>query len=587
MVERVLEHPAKAHNPVEEEGRLARLSHKEWRVAPRIPQETSNRLAPFSPLAAQLLHNRGITELSQAEAFLSRDESRLEDPLLLPDMERAIARIHRALLEHEAIGIFGDFDTDGITGTALLAEGLTTLGARVIPYIPHRVEEGHGLNSRAISALHQQGITLLITVDCGVTSKAEVEEASSLGMDTIITDHHVPPAQPPRAWAIVNPSLASSSYPFPHLAGVGLAFKLVQGLCHHMGLPWDRRLLQMAALGTVTDMAPLVGENRYIVAAGLRSLSIEPRPGLKELLRLGGMEGDGVDTESISFILGPRLNAPGRLEHAMTSYNLLRAPSLEEAQPLAQELERMNRERQELTQRALEKARQQLGPGGPSDPLILLCSEEFTPGIVGLVASRLVEEHYRPAVVVALDGHQGRGSARSIPEFNLASALTECQDLFVRFGGHPRAAGFIIPKQRLPALRERLLDIARRELSHLPLEPTIRVDAHVRLASLPGANLQFLHDLAPYGEENPTPVFLTRGVEVIDTRRLGAQGQHLRLKLKHGGAVWDAMAFGQGEAWQEKARLLDVVYSVGVDRWSGAESFRLVIEDFRPVEGPG
>ena len=560
------------------------VRRKAWRVTPRISEETSNRLAPFSPLAAQLLHNRGITELPEAEVFLARDERLLEDPLRLPNMERAILRIQRAMLDGETVGIFGDFDTDGITGTALLAEGLTGLGIRVIPYLPHRVDEGHGLNSQAVSSLHNQGVTLLITVDCGVTSFAEVEEAASLGMDTIITDHHVPPAQHPPAWAIVNPKLEESSYPFPHLAGVGLALKLTQGLYNHLGLPWDKRMLQLAALGTITDVVPLIGENRYIVAAGLRSLSTDPRPGLKELLRLGGMDGGEVDTEAISFILGPRLNAPGRLEHAITSYNLLCAPTLEEAQPLAREMERLNRERQELTRKAMDRANQQMEDAGPSDLLMLLWDEEYTPGIVGLVASRLVDEHYLPAIVVAVDGKLGRGSARSIPEFNLASALTECHDLFVRFGGHALAAGFVIDKQGLPALRERLLTIARRELSHLSLEPTLRVDAHVRLSSVTGANFQFLQDLGPYGESNPTPVFLTKGVEVADVHKMGNQGQHLRLKLKHGGALWDAVAFGQGEAWQEDTGLLDVVYSVGVDRWRGANTFRMLIEDFHPSE---
>ncbi|MFH1560637.1 MAG: single-stranded-DNA-specific exonuclease RecJ [Chloroflexota bacterium] len=562
------------------------INHKAWRVTPRISAEASQRLAPLSPLAAQLLHNRGITDLPSAEAFLARDESLLEDPLLLPDMGSAISRLQRALRDGETIGIFGDFDADGITGTALLAEGLENLGGKVIPYLPHRVKEGHGLNSQAVNVLHEQGATLLVTVDCGITSPGEVEEATALGMDTIITDHHTPLLRIPAALAIVNPKLAGSAYPFPDLAGAGLAFKLVQGLSQHMGRPWDERLLQLTALGTVADVTPMVGENRYIVSAGLRSMSANPSPGLKELLRLGGLADAVLDTDSISFVLGPRLNASGRLEHAISSYNLLRASSQEEALPLAMELERLNRERQELTGKALDNAKRQVSDGLPSDYLILLWSDEFTPGIVGLVASRLVEEHYRPAVVVALDGDLGRGSARSIPEFNLASALEECQDLFARFGGHPRAAGFVIPRENLPALRERLSAIARRELAHLSLKPTINIDAHVRMTSLTGTNFQFFQDLAPYGEGNPAPVFITRGVEVVDAMRLGAQGQHLRLRVRHGGALWDAMAFGQGDAWRDDTDLLDVVYSVGLDQWNGRETLRMIVEDFRPTGGP-
>ena len=562
------------------------INHKAWRVTPRISPEATQRLAPFPPLAAQLLHNRGITDLPSAEAFLARDETLLEDPLLLPDMARAISRLQRALVDGETIGIFGDFDADGITGTALLAEGLENLGGKVIPYLPHRVKEGHGLSSQAVNTLHGRGVTLIVTVDCGITSPDEVEEAASLGMDTIITDHHTPLPRIPAALAIVNPKLAGSAYPFPSLAGVGLAFKLVQGLSQHMGRPWDERLLQLAALGTVTDVTPLVGENRYIVAAGLRSMNADPNPGLKELLRLGGLTDAVLDTESISFFLGPRLNAPGRLDHAIKSYSLLRASSQEEALPLALELDRLNRERQELTGKALDNAVRQIGHDLPSNQLLLLWSEELTPGIVGLLASRLVDEHYRPAVVVALDGDVGRGSARSIPEFNLASALEECQDLFTRFGGHPRAAGFVIPRENLPALQEQLQAVAQRELAHLSLQPTISIDAHVRLTSLTGENFQFFRDLAPYGEGNQAPVFITRGVKVVDVMRLGAKGQHLKLKLKHGGALWDAMAFGQGEAWDDETDLLDVVYSVGVDHWRGSDTMRMIIEDFRPAEGP-
>ncbi len=567
------------------------LNRKLWNIAPRISPEAMQKLEPFSPLAAQLLHNRGITDIPAAKAFLAWDESLLEDPLLLPDMGSAISRLQGALADSETIGIFGDFDADGITGTALLAEGLENLGGKVIPYLPHRVTEGHGLSSQAVHALHEQGVTLIVTVDCGITSPVEVAEAASLGIDTIITDHHTPLPEIPAALAIVNPKLAGSVYPFRDLAGVGLAFKLVQGLSNHMGKQWDERLLQLAALGTVTDVTPLVGENRYIVAAGLRSMTADPKPGLKELLRLGGKADSTLDTESISFVIGPRLNAPGRLEHAISSYNLLRAVSQEKAAPIAKELDRMNKERRDLTEKALDNATAQMessleGQVPMSEHILLLWSEEFTSGIVGLLASKLVDEHYLPAVVVALDGNIGRGSARSIPEFNLASALEECQDLFIRFGGHPRAAGFIISRENLPDLHERLTTIARRELAHLSIKPTINIDAHVRLTSLSGANSQFFQDLSPYGEGNPTPVFITKGVKVVNVTRLGSQGKHLRFRLKHGGALWDGMAFGQGEAWQDGTDILDVVYSVGRNQWNGQDTMRIIIHDFRPADGP-
>ena len=552
-----------------------------WRVASRAPADVNAKLSAYSPLAAQLLYNRGVTDLPSAKAFLSTDEKLLEDSLLLPDIQSAVSRINRALRDGETIGIFGDFDADGVTATALLEEGLARLGGRVIPYLPHRVKEGHGLNSQAVHALHEQGVTLLVTVDCGVTSVDEVSEAASLGMDTIITDHHTPLPRVPDACAIVNPKLDGSIYPFPHLAGVGLAFKLVTALYASMDRSWDETLLQLAALGTVTDVTPLVGENRYIVAAGLRSLNTNPRPGLKELLRLAGLEVGELDTETIAYTLGPRLNAPGRLEHASKGYDLLRAASAEEAAPLARDLERMNRERQGLTQKAQDAAKRLMGVESPTAPITVLWSEEFQPGIAGLLASRLVEERWRPAVVVALDEDLGRGSCRSIPEFDLASALTECGDLFDRFGGHPRAAGFVIPREKLPLLKERLEAIAVRELSGMDLQPAIDIDAYVRISSLMGDNFRFLQSLAPYGEANPKPVFLTKGVKVLDAQPVGAQGNHLRLKLHHEGSVWAGMAFGLGADWSGETEFLDIVYSLSVDTWGGSRTLKLIIQDFQ------
>lgn len=567
------------------------LSNKVWQVTPRISQDAFQKLDSFPPLAAQLLHNRGITDSASAKIFLASDARLLENPLLLPDMGKAISRIKTALLTHELIGVFGDFDADGITGTALLSEGLENMGGKIMPYLPHRVKEGHGLSSQAVDAFHKQGVTLIITVDCGITSPREVAEATALGIDIIITDHHTPSTEIPAAQAIVNPKLSSSEYPFPHLAGVGLAFKLVHGLSEHLRQDWDESLLQLAALGTVTDVTPLLGENRYIVATGLHSMNTNLKPGLKELLNLSGQTEGSLDTESISFIFGPRINAPGRIKHAMSSYNLLRSSSREEAIPLALELDSLNRERQNMTRKALDSAikymnqRDTLAKGRnvPLEHILFLSSDEFTPGIVGLLASRLVEEHYKPSVVIAIDGDVGRGSARSITEFNMAAALEECSDLFTSFGGHPMAAGFIVPKNNIQYLHERLLHIAQRELSHLSLQPTINIDAHVRLTSLTGDNLQFLQALAPYGEGNPTPIFITKNVKVIDVVRLGNQKQHLRLKLKENQALWDAMAFGQAERWQEKTDSLDVVYKLGLNHWRGQTTLRMIIQDFRPA----
>ncbi len=535
----------------------------------------------ISPFQSNLLYNRGITRPDQLESFLSPGPQDLHDPFLLPDMDRAVERLERAISSREVVGAFGDFDTDGIAGTALLFQALERLGLRVVPYIPHRVEEGHGLNVQAIKGLKEAGVSLLITVDCGITSVEEVDVASSLGMDTIITDHHSLPPALPSAHAIVNPHRPDSRYPFRDLAGVGLGFKLSQGLYQHLGHRWPEDLLELVALGTVADLSPLKGENRYLVMEGLRVINRTRRPGLQELIKGARLAPGAIDTEAISYGLAPRLNAAGRLEHAITSMRLLTATSRDEAALLARQLEQRNSQRQQLTRDALIEASSEVASRPEVEPLLIVGAEEWSPGILGLVAGKLAEEFCRPTIALSLGGDVIRASARSIPEFNIAEALGMCSDLFCRFGGHAQAAGFTMPSEHLNTLKQRLQAIAGERLSGLDLTPTINIDAQVPLQLLVGENFAFLQSLAPFGEGNPMPVFLTTNVQVVEASTMGDRSQHLRLKLKQGGSMWKGTAFWSSERLDHMQGKIDMVFTIAVDRWNSQNTLRLNLLDFR------
>jgi len=495
-------------------------------------------------------------------------------------MHQAVARIYQALLSGENIAVYGDFDTDGITATALLVQGLSLLNCKATPYIPHRLTEGYGLKIAALENLYRQGISLVITVDCGITGLREVKRAKRMGLDVIITDHHTPPATLPPANAVIDPKLPDSNYPFSELSGAGVALKLLQALFRGIGKEAQLNgLMDLVALGTVADMMPILGENRYLVREGLKLINTSPRLGLKEMVTQFGLNIMNLDTESISWVIAPRLNAAGRLEHAMGSYKLLMTDSPQEAQALARWLEQKNTERQRLTTKALAKAREQVLAQGIS-PLLIAGDRDFPVGIAGLVASRLSEEFYRPAVVIKIGDRISGGSCRSIPEFNIILALTQCSSLFTHFGGHSQAAGFTLLTRNLPRLQQALLQLATTQLDGVDLRPKVDIDAEVTLSDLGGDTFPTIQKLAPFGRGNPLPTFLTRRVEVVDCRTMGDNADHLRLKLKQDSTVWDGVAFRLGNYFSEVSFLLDIVYNLEVDRWGGEETLRLNILDF-------
>lgn len=552
--------------------------NKTWWLYPPAPPEFV-RSVGLPTVVAQVLYNRGITTSEEARAFLEDSTGPFHNPSLLPQMSTAVERLARAIESGEHIGVFGDFDADGVTATAILAQGLGALGGKVTPYIPHRITEGHGLNVEAVQALRQSGVDLIVTVDCGVTSHREVEFASDLGIDVIITDHHTPSSTLPPALATIDPKVPGSVYPFTELTGAGLAFKLIQGLYAHLGKEWRRDLLAFAAIGTVADLGPLQGENRAIVAEGLRQLRRTGNPGLNALYRQAKLSPRDIDSGTISFIIAPRLNAAGRLQHAISSYRLLTCDTSSEANSLAETLEDFNRERQRNTEAACQKALEMVDAG---EPIVLLAHEDFDPGISGLVASRMVEAFHKPAVVMSLDGGVVWASARSIPVFNVIAAFEECRPLFQRFGGHSMAAGFVMDRMNLEELRAKLTSIARDILGDSQPSPVLRIDAEARPSDLMGDTYKSLAALEPFGYGNPKPVFLARSMKLQEAKRVGGEGQHLRLRLWDGRAAWTAFAFRQGERELPEDGLMDMVYSLSINSWRGKPVIELRVEDFRP-----
>ncbi|MFC1936933.1 single-stranded-DNA-specific exonuclease RecJ [Chloroflexota bacterium] len=559
------------------------MNHSRWNLLPPAAETGLGDALGVPPLVAQLLHNRGLSEPSQVEAFLAIDKSLVGDPFLLPDMHQAVARIYRALLSGEIIAIYGDFDVDGITATALLVQGLSLLGGNVVPYIPHRINEGHGLKTSALENLRKEGTSLVISVDCGITGYKPVKKAQRMGLDVIVTDHHTPVAQIPPAVAVIDPKLPGSEYPFIQLAGVGVAFKLLQALLQSMGKEKQlNAFLDLVALGTISDMMPLLGENRYLVKYGLKMLNTTPRLGIQEMMAQTGVERGSLDSQSVNWVLSPRLNAAGRLAHAMTSYHLLMTDSQQEACELSLLLEQTNIERQKLTADALAKAKEQILAKGITT-LLVVCGDEYPAGISGLVAGRLCDEFYRPAIVVKVDSKVSTASCRSIPDFNIIAALNQYSDLMLQFGGHPQAAGFTLPTKYLPRLLDGVSELADVQLEGFDLRRRVDIDAEIILAQLTGSTYRSIQQLAPFGYGNPMPTFLSRSVEVLDCQAMGNNGDHLRLRLRQGSTVWNCVAFRQGDCLPEVSPFLDIVYNLEADRWRGEDRLRLNILDFAPA----
>ena len=547
--------------------------------------ETDALSGHVPPAIAQVLVRRGIDTPQRLSALVDPPHKLPYDPLRITGMDIALKRLYAAVNNGERVGIFGDFDVDGITGTAIISEGLTSLGVPVTPYLPHRVDEGHGLSNAAIDTMSQQGVTLIVTVDTGITSFEEVDYAKSLGVDVIITDHHLPHDGVPNAVTSLNPKLPGGDYPFFELCGAGIGFKLVQGLFEFYGQPWDPGLLELAALGTIADLVPLLDENRYLVREGLRELANTRRPGLRALYSSARVDPDEITAETVSFQIAPRLNSAGRMGDPMDSFKLLTTTSLEEAGALTHKLESLNMERRAASEEAYVIADQLVEDLGELPALLVISDERFLRGVAGLIAGRLVDRHRRPAVVFAVEGEYSVASGRSIPEFNIVAAMESCEDLLVRFGGHSQAAGLTVATKDIPQLKSRLEAYSAESLETQSLIRTVEIDAEISFDELDETMIRWINDLEPYGRGNAWPVFASRGVKGLETVHMGREQQHLRLRVEMNGARFTALAFNQADKWQPNTKFADLAFTVMNDSFRGKGAIALRLLDFKPSNG--
>ena len=557
---------------------------KRWRLTPPLPSDVQHSLAEYRPFEQEILFNRGIRTTKEVDAYFTFGISQDHDPFLMSGMDQAVERLQAAVVSGENIVIYGDYDADGVTATALLVDVLRRIGASVGHYIPNRFKEGYGLNHDALTKIREWGGELVITVDCGVRAVDEVEHAVSLGLDMIVTDHHQPGTCLPPALAVINPSQRGDSYPFKELAGVGVAYKLAQALLRRLGEREPIESLDLVAIGTVADIVPLSGENRQLVRMGLEQLNHTQRLGLRAIIETIGDEFGHLNTTTIGFGIGPRLNAAGRLDSAERAFNLLMAIEEMEAKHLANQLEEINRERQHITREMVEQARMQVIGEDPPPLLIIAIDPGFNQGVIGLAASRLMEEFYRPSIVAAYGEKVIRGSARSIPEFHITEALDECEELLERYGGHSAAAGFSVRNERFDEFKQRINQVATEKLAEIELRPTLTVDAVVRFSDLDWSLHEFIERMEPCGYGNPFPVLAVQDVEVVSKRTVGAEGRHLKLTMRdEQKKVFDAIAFRQGHFYKDLPQRVDLAFRLERNDYRGVSSLQLNVLNIRPA----
>ena len=559
------------------------MRYKQWKIAHPSPEGRAQlERAGIPSLLACVLSARGVTEPEQAWKLLTPGEEPLLDPMLLKDMDRAVLRVGRALKTGELMAVYGDYDVDGITSTCLLTDCLTRLGGRVRSYIPDRLEEGYGLNEEAVLHLAQQGVTLIITVDCGITAAREVEFARELGIDVVITDHHECKQAIPEAAAVVDPHRPDCPYPFKGLAGVGVALKLAMAAAgpDRAGLVF-REYADLAAVGTVADVMPMTGENRTIVQTGLAALAHPRRVGLAQLMEEAGLGDKPVTSVSIGYTLAPRINAAGRMGQADLAAELLLTRDPGRAAALAQELCALNRERQTIECEIFQECVQRL-ERRPQSCIILLADEHWHQGVVGIVASRLTEKYSCPAFMVCLDQGMGKGSCRSWGGVNLFHLLTQCQDLLEGFGGHAMAAGFTVREENIPALERRLRQLVLEERAGEELPSLLGIDAAVLPQELTVEAVEALDALEPCGAGNPRPVLVLTGAHVISAAQVG-RGRHLKLRLEGRGVPLDAIFFSVdgSELGLTPGCRVDVAFYPQINDFRGVRSVQLQVVDLR------
>ncbi len=578
---------------------------QKWVILPR-EQGSEAAIAEIArtlhilPLTAGLLYDRGCRTAAEALRFMKIETEYFHDPMLLDDMDRACDRVIRALDAGEKIVIYGDYDVDGVTSVSILYLYLKSKGADTDFYIPSRIGEGYGLNEGAISELAQRGFTLMITVDTGVTAVKEVEFAASVGMDTVVTDHHTCPPVLPAAAAVVNPRREDSHYPFPELAGCGVTFKLISAIEYRLtereGLDpiaadYMRPVLEyidLAALGTIADVMPLRDENRLIVSLGLGRLSDSARPGVRALLEQSAGPGrrgsTKVTSSTVGYTLAPRINAAGRIGTASRAVELFLTGSEVEGEQIAAELSEINRQRQHEENEIMEQAIAQITESGDrgEDGMLILESDHWHHGVIGIVSSRLTEQYHTPSILITFDGDVGKGSGRSIPGMNLVEALASCSDLLIKYGGHELAAGLSIERDKLPEFRRRMNEYAARCLRPEDRVTVLTADAEVRAEELTLEQAKELYYLEPYGVSNPVPLFCLREARIAELVPIGG-GRHARLTLKQRDRTMSAVWFGASVSRMDYTvgDTVDVAFELGINEYRGERSAQLIVRDVR------
>jgi single-stranded-DNA-specific exonuclease len=562
-----------------------------WRTVPRAPAALFAAVSDLHPALVQVLYGRGVTAPELCADFLAGIYRESDDPLLLEDLPRAVERLIQAREAGEHVAVFTDYDADGVNAAAVLTTGLRLVGIDPIVRLPNRFVDGYGLTTAAVRELAERGARVIVTADCGSTSHAAADLALELGVDLLITDHHQCPPVLPRAYALVNPWRPDCNYPCDYLCGAGVAYKLIQALADALlreGQKAVAQLLDLVAVATVADIMPLLGENRRLVHAGLEIMNAFPRPGVRALIEMAGLKPGEVDAAALGFRVAPRINAAGRLDDPNIAFRLLMSTSWEEAFDLAEDVNHMNGERQELTREYEALGTELIQPALAENRYTLMCGgEDWPPGIVGLVAGKLAQAHHRPTLVYSIrDGIVG-GSGRSIPGFDLLGALDTCQGLFERYGGHQAAAGFTLAPARLDELSAAFERAARSMLRPEQLEPVLHLDGYLRPETLSYEFACALEKLAPFGAGFTAPTFGLRGARIVDSRAIGAEGAHWRLRLRPN---WDslpleAIYFGGGglaEHYPPGTRL-DAAFTVKRARFDDYYHLELELLDIAPV----
>ncbi len=568
------------------------LQNKRWFIREQNPQlcATFSRALGISPLAAQLLINRGIATPEQADFFLNATLKDLHAPHLMKGMDRAVEKIAAALEKKEKICIYGDYDVDGITATAIMVLFLRELNADVSYFLPHRLEEGYGLDIEALKKIKRTGATLLITVDCGISDVEHVAYAQSQKLDVIITDHHEPPETLPPACAIVNPKQPDCPFPFKELAGVGVAFNLIMGLRKKLRergfwedahMPNLRQYLDLVALGTVADIVPLIDENRIFVKIGLEVLSSGERPGIRALKEISAIADGPVTCDMVAYRLAPRINASGRVSTATTGVELLITRDETEALRLARILNEENSKRQQLEKHITAEAKAMIKGKEQVNKPFILASPRWHQGVIGICASRLVEEYYKPTILITVDEKtgEGRGSARSVHSLDLHSALKRCAALLKSFGGHKYAAGLTVAIDNIPAFIEKFEGIIREVMCDDDFIPSLGIDARIPLDTLSDDIIEEIEKLGPFGAGNPEPLFCSHDLRLYSYMVVG--NGHLKLKIKEDGRFYDAIGFNMGSRYDLQDKEIRLAFVPQFNLWQGIKSIQLKLKDIQ------